>query len=106
MTDQLQNKRRAARLHQEILVAYRSGEGELVSNCCAIDFSSVGLFINATTLLPLGTSLQLIVSLPGGGESFEVVGRVVRAIDEDQGKLTGADQGMGIEFLDVEPVTQ
>lgn len=105
MTEQPPNKRRANRLHHEVLVAYRTCEGASASNC-AINFSRVGLFINATSILPIGTPLKLVVSLPGLGNPFEVSGRVARAIDKEQGKLSGATPGMGIEFLDVDEVTQ
>lgn len=106
MADEQPNKRRAERLHHEILVAYRSDGGEFTSNC-ALNFSRVGLFINAAAVLPVGTRLQLIVSLPGLGDPFEVSGRVTRAIGREPGQGSGAaTPGMGIEFLDVDGATQ
>ena len=105
MTEQQPNKRRADRLYHEVLVAYRVGDREFASNC-ALDFSRVGLFINAAVVLPVGTELRLIVSLPGFGDPFEVAGRVVRAIDRAQGRDAGTAPGMGVEFLDVDEKTQ
>lgn len=105
MAEQQPNKRRAERLHHEILVAYRTDGGEFTSNC-ALDFSRVGLFVNTADVLPIGTPLRLIVSLPGLGDPFEVSGRVMRAIGKGEGRASGMAPGMGIEFLDVDERTQ
>lgn len=104
MAEQHPNKRRADRLHHEILVAYRIDGGEFATNC-ALNFSRVGLFVNAADVLPIGTRLKLIVSLPGLGDPFEVSGRVMRAIGKDEGSASGTTPGMGIEFLDVDEKT-
>ena len=106
MAAQQSDKRRAARLHHEILVAYRTDSGDAASGF-ALDFSRVGLFINAEQLLPVGVPLKLIVSIPGLGEPFEVKGRVVRCLGRDEVKQTGhGSPGMGVEFLDVDEAAQ
>ncbi len=104
MADEQPNKRRADRLHHEILVAYRAGGRDFTSSC-ALNFSRVGLFVNTAEALPIGTELRLIVSLPGLLEPFEVAGRVTRALSRQDGQANGAAPGMGIEFLDVDEAT-
>lgn len=104
MADEQPNKRRADRLHHEILVAYRA-DGRDFTSSCALNFSRVGLFVNTAEVLPVGTELRLIVSLPGLGDPFEVAGRVTRALDKAVSQVSGAAPGMGIEFLDVDEAT-
>ncbi len=106
MTEQQSDKRRAARLHHDVLVAYRSDSGVSASGF-ALDVSRVGLFLNAEHLLPVGALLKMIVSIPGMGAPFELQGRVVRCIGRDEVKQTGRGApGMGVEFLDVDEAAQ
>lgn len=103
MTDESQgNKRRADRLYHDVLVAFRGPKKEFVS-AQALDFSSVGVFINTSESIPVGTELSLLVSIPGVGSPFEVKGRVARIIGKDAGAAYGGAPGMGVEFLDVTP---
>ena len=99
MTDLPENKRRADRFYHEVLVAYRGGDVRATG--CALDFSSVGLFINAMEILPPGTELKMVVHIPGSEGSLEIKGRVVRSISSDEAKKNGSAPGMGVEFMDV-----
>lgn len=99
MTDLPENKRRADRLYHEVLVAYRSGS--VHASGCALDFSSVGLFMNSSEILPPGTELKLVVYIPGLDAPLELRGRVVRIISADEARKKGTAPGMGVEFLDV-----
>ena len=57
-----QNRRRAARLHHELPVAYRSA-GSFLSDW-ATNISRGGLFIN-TQAPPVGTELRVVIQIPG-----------------------------------------
>ena len=97
------NKRRADRLHHEILVAYRAGEKR--GSGCALDISSVGIFLNAlhdSDVFPVGTELNLIVFVPGESSALEIRGRVARCLSAEDAKAQGRAPGMGIEFVEME----
>jgi type IV pilus assembly protein PilZ len=92
------DKRRAARLHHEIPVAYRS-VGSFLSDW-ATDISHGGLFINSRKPLPVGTAVKILVQLPGTAFPFELQGRVTRVSELDNAANTVP--GMGIEFTGVD----
>lgn len=92
-----ENKRRAARLHHEIPVAYRS-VGSFLTDW-ATNISEGGLFINTRTPLPVGTAVKLLVQLPGAS-SFQLEGRVTRVTEFDN--HANMVPGMGVEFTDVD----
>ncbi len=92
------NKRRAARLHHQIPVAYRS-VGSFLSDW-ATNISHGGLFINTRTPLPVGTAVKILVQLPGASFPFQLGGRVTRVTEFDN--KANMVPGMGVEFTDVD----
>jgi type IV pilus assembly protein PilZ len=92
------NKRRAPRLHHEIPVAYRS-VGSFLSDW-ATNISQGGLFINTRKPLPVGTSVKILVHLPGASFPFELAGRVTRVTEFDN--HANMVPGMGVEFTEVD----
>ncbi len=92
------NKRRATRLHHEIPVAYRS-VGSFLTDW-ATNISQGGLFINTRKPLPVGTSVKILVQLPGASFPFQLEGRVTRVTEFDN--HANMVPGMGVEFLHVD----
>jgi uncharacterized protein (TIGR02266 family) len=95
---QPENKRRSARLHHEIPVAYRS-VGSFLTDW-ATNISRGGLFINTRKPLPVGTSVRILVQLPGASFPFQLGGRVTRVTEYDN--RANMVSGMGVEFVDVD----
>jgi type IV pilus assembly protein PilZ len=93
-----QNKRKAHRLHHEIPVAYRS-VGSFLTDW-ATNISQGGLFINTRKPLPVGTSVKILVQLPGASFPFQLEGRVTRVTEFDN--HANMVPGMGVEFTDVD----
>ncbi len=91
---QPENKRRAARLHNAIPVAYKS-VGSFLSDW-ATNISHGGLFINTRKPLPVGTAVRILIQLPGASFPCELAGRVTRSAEFDNHANTVP--GMGIEF--------
>jgi uncharacterized protein (TIGR02266 family) len=91
------NKRRAARLHHEIPVAYRS-VGSFLTDW-ATNISRGGLFINTRKPLPVGTAVKILVQLPGASFPFQLSGRITRITEYDN--RANMVPGMGVEFTDV-----
>ena len=81
MKQQPDNKRRAARLHHEIPVAYRS-VGSFLTDW-ATNISRGGLFINTRKPLAVGTAVKIIIQLPGAAFPYEMAGRVTRVTQYD-----------------------
>jgi uncharacterized protein (TIGR02266 family) len=94
----MENKRRAARLHLEIPVAYRS-VGSFLTDW-ATNISHGGLFINTRKPLPVGTAVKILIQLPGAAFPFQLTGRVARITEFDN--RANMVPGMGIEFTDVD----
>jgi uncharacterized protein (TIGR02266 family) len=94
----MENKRRAARLHHEIPVAYRS-VGSFLTDW-ATNISHGGLFINTRKPLPVGTAVKILIQLPGAAFPFQLTGRVARITEFDN--RANMVPGMGIEFTDVD----
>lgn len=92
------NKRRAARLHHDIPVAYRS-VGSFLSDW-ATNISQGGLFINTRKPLPVGTAVKILVQLPGASFPFQLGGRVTRVTQFDN--KANMVPGMGVEFTEVD----
>jgi uncharacterized protein (TIGR02266 family) len=93
-----ENKRRAARLHNAIPVAYKS-VGTFLSDW-ATNISRGGLFINSRKPLPVGTPVTILIQLPGARFPCELAGRVTRVIEFDN--RSNLVPGMGIEFTRVD----
>ncbi len=95
---QPENKRRAARLHHEIPVAYRT-VGSFLTDW-ATNISRGGLFINTRKPLPVGTAVKILIQLPGASFPFQLGGRVTRITEYDN--RANMVPGMGVEFVDVD----
>lgn len=64
----------------------------------AENLSMGGVFIASNNILPVGTELELSLSLPGLPEPIKTTGRVVRVVvleNSDNGEF---QPGMGIQF--------
>lgn len=92
------NQRQSARLHHELLVAYRTVDGFITD--WAVNISKGGIFINTRTPLAVGTMVKLIISLPDAAFPFDLTGRVTRVHEYDNS--TNLVPGMGLEFVDVD----
>ena len=97
MKQQPENKRRAARLHHEIPVAYRS-VGSFLTDW-ATNISQGGLFINTRKPLPVGTDVKILVQLPGASFPVQLSGRVTRITEYDQ--RANMVPGMGEELTEM-----
>ncbi len=93
-----ENKRRAARLHHAIPVAYRS-VGSFLSDW-ATNISQGGLFINTRKPLPVGTAVRVLVQLPGASFPYHLEGRVSRVTEFDN--RANMVPGMAVEFTGVD----
>ena len=93
-----ENKRKAARLHHEIPVAYRS-VGSFLSDW-ATNISQGGLFINTRKPLTVGTAVRILIQLPGASFPCELAGRVTRVAEFDN--HANMVPGMGIEFTGID----
>lgn len=92
------DKRRAARLHHEIPIAYRS-VGSFLSDW-ATNISRRGLFINTRKPLPVGTAVRILVQIPGASFPFQLGGRVTRVTEfANHANLV---PGMGVEFTEID----
>jgi uncharacterized protein (TIGR02266 family) len=88
---------RAPRIAVTVVVRHR-GEGtdELVADH-AEDISRSGLFVSCDEPYTVGTAVQLQMTLPGGRDLIEALGRVVRVGVGHTGR-----SGMGIMFVSVD----
>jgi uncharacterized protein (TIGR02266 family) len=93
-----ENKRRSARLHHELPVAYRT-VGSFLSDW-ATNISQGGLFINTRKPLAVGTVVKLIIQLPDTAFPVDITGKVTRVIEF--GNRANQVPGMGIQFIDVD----
>ncbi|WP_242339746.1 MULTISPECIES: TIGR02266 family protein [Anaeromyxobacter] len=92
------NKRKTARLHHEIPVAYRS-VGSFLTDW-ATNISQGGLFINTRSPLPVGTGVKILIQLPGASFPYQLTGRVARVTEFDN--RVNLVPGMGVEFTDLD----
>ena len=90
--------RRAARLQHELIVAYRTVGGFVTD--FAVNISRGGIFINTPKPLAVGTTVKLMISLPGAAFPFDLSGRVARVNEFDN--PFNQMPGMGIEFMDMD----
>ncbi len=90
--------RKADRLSHELLVAYRTVDGFITD--WAVNISKGGIFINTRKPLTVGTTVRLIISLPGTEFPFDLAGKVMRVNEFDN--PSNQVPGMGIEFVDVD----
>ena len=93
-----QNRRGAPRLHHELPVAYRTA-GSFLSDW-ATNISRGGLFINTRRPFPVGTTLRVVLQVPGADAPFSMTGRVKRVAE--WGNEANTSPGMAIEFIDLD----
>lgn len=91
-------QRTSDRLQHELLVAYRTVDGFITD--WAVNISRGGLFINTDKPLPVGSTVRLVVALPGTQFPFDLAGKVIRV--SEPGNDAGQTPGMGVEFVDVD----
>lgn len=96
--DKSKRSRKSERLHHEVLVAYPTVAGFVTD--FAVNISRGGIFINTRKPLPVGTTVRLIISLPGNAFPFDLSGRVTRVNEFDN--PSNQVPGMGIEFIGVD----
>lgn len=96
--DRNDNRRRATRLQHELPVTYRT-VGSFLSDW-ATDISNGGLFINTRKPLPVGTSVKVIIQLPGAAFPFDITARVTRVVESENPHNLAP--GMGVEFTDLD----
>lgn len=103
MSDNSQHPhRKADRLQHELLVAYRVDYrtvGGFVTDW-AVNISRGGMFINTSHPAAVGSTVKLILSLPGGNSPFELTGRVTRVTEVDNAQRQVP--GMAVEFVDID----
>ena len=90
--------RRSDRLQHDLLVAYRTVDGFITD--FAVNISRGGTFINTREPLPVGTTVRLLISLPGTAFPFDLSGRVVRV--NEVNNPGNQVPGMAIEFVDAD----
>jgi uncharacterized protein (TIGR02266 family) len=90
-------RRSTPRVDVVLQLQYRSA-GHLLVNYCT-NLSRGGLFVPSTEPLPVGTQLQLELTVPGDATTTVLEGEVrwVRQFDADEGPA-----GMGVKFRDVD----
>jgi type IV pilus assembly protein PilZ len=93
-----ENKRKTARLHHEIPVAYRT-VGSFLTDW-ATNISQGGIFINTRAPLPVGTEVRILIQLPGASFPYQLSGRVARVTEYDN--RANLVPGMALEFTDVD----
>lgn len=94
----MSENRRSIRIRTEALVDV-TADAEVLLFHRIRDLGEGGLSIDFPTLEPLGTELDLSLSLPGTDETLELVGVVVRASETPVRHL-------GIRFQGVTPLQQ
>lgn len=90
-------RRAHERVRLPLEVAYRSTGSFLVSY--SVDLSRGGLFVQTDAPLPVGSELDLQLSIPGVPDTVSLRGRVVWVQDK---AAPGKPEGMGIQFQHVE----
>jgi hypothetical protein len=96
MSDQMVEKRKAARRSDETLVRFDGDNFSIYSR--ATNISDVGAFVATHYLLDPGTMIQLSVIDSSSGAEERMPARVVRAMSETnaRGETT---IGLGVEFV-------
>lgn len=87
-------RRRFTRISRSLVTYYRQLDGGVSERAAlAVDVSRGGLLVELEPAPPVGALLSMEIVLGVGRPPVKIVGRVVRT----------AEQGSGIEFVDVEP---
>lgn len=95
--DHVTGRRAHERVRLPLEVGYRSTGSFLVSY--SVDLSRGGLFVQTDEPLPVGSELDLRLSIPGISDRVSLRGRVVWVQEQ---AMTGKPAGMGIQFQQVE----
>src|SRR5262249_24936916 len=66
------------------------------------DLSKGGMFLASDQLLPVNSTIRLLIELPGRGGELSILSRVVYLRDRVTAQRTGKTAGMGIQFLDLD----
>jgi len=69
------------------------------------DLSVGGIFLETDQAYPVGTKLELEMSLPEVVDRVRVFGKVVRVVAPEE-RLKGNIPGMGIQFIEMDTETQ
>ena len=72
---------------------------------CSRDLSIGGIFLDTEHPYPLGTKLELELSLPDIADKIKILGEVVR-IEPPEARQEGKSPGMGIQFYDMDNDTK
>jgi uncharacterized protein (TIGR02266 family) len=91
--------RESARVESVFRVRYATLDQLVVAY--SADLSKGGMFLASDQLLPVNSTLRLLLELPGHGGELSVSCRVVYLRDAVTAERTGKAAGMGIQFLDL-----
>ena len=92
--------RASRRFDYRVDVALRTAGSDRTIVLESADVSQDGLFVEAPILLDEGTPVACTFARPDGS-NFEAAGQIVRI---ESGDRTRSGSGMGIEFVDIEPI--
>jgi uncharacterized protein (TIGR02266 family) len=68
----------------------------------SVDMSTGGLFLETKQVVPVGTLLNVVFTLPGGGATITCTARVTWLNDPVAPRESLLPSGMGLEFLDLD----
>jgi hypothetical protein len=86
--------RREARLHASFQLWCRTDPGSELGEGLVLNMSVRGMLIETRETLPVGSTVDLRLSLPGDVEPLPLVGLVVRTVEVEGGRSTS-----GVQFL-------
>ncbi len=92
--------RKDQRFNATIKVGFRSTEHFIQEY--TKDISKGGIFIATDKPLPVGSKVDLVLSLPGSAREVKVSGEIVHIVNREQGATAGYDRvaGMGVQFTE------
>ncbi len=101
MTTAKKQKDRQQRIPLQVLISY-DYDGKTITMFCS-NLSEGGVFIETIKPAPVGTKLKVNFSLPVEKKSFSLDAQVVWT---SPSKSATSEQGMGLQFQNVDAVTQ
>ncbi|UCD85957.1 MAG: TIGR02266 family protein [Deltaproteobacteria bacterium] len=96
-----EKRRESPRAPVTVAVKYKGVKDFLVEY--SRNISKGGIFLNTSNLLPYGTEVRLLFTLPGSTKEIKILGKVVHTITREEGRQRNQETGMGIEFIDFSP---
>ncbi len=93
--------RKHPRFDATIKVRYKSVKDFLIEY--SRNLSKGGIFLATPAPLPEGSKVQLFFCLPDSSKEIKILGDVVHTIAREEGRQSGLEPGMGIEFTDFSP---